>query len=179
MLDHVADAAAQLDLVLLGDILPIHKNTSAVRLDQPVDHFERRCLAAAGRADQDGESVVRNLEAQIENHLLAPIRQRNMFKFNQRQLLSLLCSCLRFRFTASRANARGALSPHGAAPLQRRVVPFVYFVYKNYDRKQHFCQIKKLKRRSLLTCGAQESHGMARVSATRGRGKERIINVVI
>ena len=47
LLDHVADAAAQLDRVARLDVHAVEQDLAARRLDEPVDHLERRRLAAA------------------------------------------------------------------------------------------------------------------------------------
>jgi hypothetical protein len=53
VLDHVADAAAQLCRLHRRGVLPVDRDPTGGRLDHPVDHAERGRLAASGRADQD------------------------------------------------------------------------------------------------------------------------------
>ena len=65
LLDHVADAAPQRRHVALRGILAVDEDPAARRLDQAVDHLERRRLAAAGRADEDADLACRNLEAEV------------------------------------------------------------------------------------------------------------------
>ena len=55
VLDDVADAAAQLAGVERGGVLPADGDATRGRLDHPVDHPQRRRLAAAGRTDEDGD----------------------------------------------------------------------------------------------------------------------------
>ena len=51
-LDDVADLAAQVvDLVVL-DVVTVDRDATTRRVDEPVDHLERRRLAAAGGADE-------------------------------------------------------------------------------------------------------------------------------
>ena len=47
LLDHVADAPAQVDGVDLQDVRPVDQDPPARRLDEPVDHAQRGRLAAA------------------------------------------------------------------------------------------------------------------------------------
>ena len=55
LLDHIADVAAQLHLVLGGDVLLVQIDLSRVGLDQTVYHLQCGGLTAAGGADEHGE----------------------------------------------------------------------------------------------------------------------------
>ena len=69
VLDDVADAAAQLGLVEAAGVLVVEHDPARGRLDHPVDHPQRRRLAAAGRPDEDGDLPGRRLERQrLDGH---------------------------------------------------------------------------------------------------------------
>ncbi len=59
LLDDVADPAAQLIGVDVGDVLPVEQDATAGRLDHPVDQAQRRALAAPGRARRGRGSRLR------------------------------------------------------------------------------------------------------------------------
>ena len=63
LLDHVADAAAELGLVESVDALPVDPHVARGELDEPVDELHRRRLAAAGGADEAADVAGRNREA--------------------------------------------------------------------------------------------------------------------
>ncbi len=65
LLDDVADRAAQLDRVGIGRILAGDEDAAGGRLDDPVDHLERRRLAAAGRPQQDADLALAELEVDV------------------------------------------------------------------------------------------------------------------
>ena len=65
LLDDVADAAAQLDRVDGGDVLAVDEDAPGGRLDQPVDHLQRRRLAAARRSHQHHELAARDVEVEL------------------------------------------------------------------------------------------------------------------
>ena len=65
LLDHIADAAAQLGGRQVADAPPVDADVARVEGDQPVDHLQRRRLAAARRADEDAERPGRDLEREI------------------------------------------------------------------------------------------------------------------
>ena len=65
LLDDVADAAAQLDRVDVGDVLAVEHDPARGGLDQPVDHLQRRRLAAAGRADQADHLAALHVEVEL------------------------------------------------------------------------------------------------------------------
>ena len=65
LLDHIADVAAQLHLVLGGDVLLVQIDLSRVGLDQTVYHLQCGGLTAAGGADEHGELPLLNFKAQI------------------------------------------------------------------------------------------------------------------
>jgi hypothetical protein len=70
LLDDVAHAEAKLHRVDVGDVLLIVEDAAAGRLDHPVDHLQRRRLAAAGGSDQGAGLAGRDLEAQlVHRHL--------------------------------------------------------------------------------------------------------------
>src|SRR5207248_8087067 len=69
LLDDVADPPAQCHRVGGGDVALVDEDPARRRLDQPVDHLERRRLAAAGRPDQHARLPRRHLQAQpVEGH---------------------------------------------------------------------------------------------------------------
>ena len=63
LLDHVADVAAQLDRVGVGDVVAVEEDAARRRLDQPVDHLQRRRLAATRRADEHADLAVAGCRA--------------------------------------------------------------------------------------------------------------------
>ena len=65
LLDHIADVAAQLHLVLGGDVLLVQIDLSCVGLDQTVYHLQCGGLTAAGGADEHGELPLLNFKTQI------------------------------------------------------------------------------------------------------------------
>jgi len=65
VLDDVADAAAQLCFVHLRRVLVVDPDSTTSGLDHPVDHPQRRRLAAAGRPDKNGDLPGRRLERQL------------------------------------------------------------------------------------------------------------------
>ena len=65
LLDDVADPAAQLDRVDVGDVLAVELDPPRRRLDQPVDHLQRRRLAAPGRPDERDELAARHVEVEL------------------------------------------------------------------------------------------------------------------
>ena len=65
LLDDVADAAAQLDRVGVGDVLAVEPDPAGGGLDEPVDHLERRGLAAARRADEADHLAARDVEVEL------------------------------------------------------------------------------------------------------------------
>ena len=73
LLDHVADAAAQLDRVDVGDVLAVEVDPAGGRLDEPVDHPQRRGLAAARRPDEHAHLAARDVEAELV-HGDGPVR---------------------------------------------------------------------------------------------------------
>ena len=64
LLDDVADAAAQLGGRALADVLSVDRDRAGGRFDEPVDHAQRRRLAAARRADQHHERPCRDVEVE-------------------------------------------------------------------------------------------------------------------
>ena len=65
LLDHVADAAPQLDRVLARHVLAADQDLARRRLDQPVDHAQGGRLAAARWADQHADLAGGHFQAQI------------------------------------------------------------------------------------------------------------------
>ena len=65
LLDDVADAAAQLDRVDVRDVLAVELDPAGGRLDQPVDHPQRRRLAAAGRPDERDQLAAADVEVEL------------------------------------------------------------------------------------------------------------------
>ena len=65
LLDHVPDAAAQRDRVDVGDVVAVEEDAAARRLDEAVDHLQRRRLAASRRADEHADLAFRDLERQV------------------------------------------------------------------------------------------------------------------
>ena len=64
-LDDVADPAPQLVAVHLRDVVPADDDASAGGLDEPVDHLQRRRLAASRRPDQGDDLPGRDLQRQV------------------------------------------------------------------------------------------------------------------
>ena len=67
LLNDVADAAAQLDRVELEDVGVVDEDPPTRRLDEAVDHAQRRGLPAARRADQDADLPVGHDQAQLRH----------------------------------------------------------------------------------------------------------------
>ena len=65
LLDHVADAAPQLDDGQIANRPPVDRDVAGVERDQPVDHLERRGLPAARRPDEHAERAGRDLEREL------------------------------------------------------------------------------------------------------------------
>ncbi len=65
LLDDVADAPPQLVRLQRRDVAARHRDGTAGRFDQPVDHLERRGLAASGRPDEDGDVPLRHVEGEV------------------------------------------------------------------------------------------------------------------
>ena len=65
LLDHVADAPAQLDRVDVGHVLAVEEDAPAGRLDEPVDHLHGGRLAAARRPDEHAQLALADLEAEV------------------------------------------------------------------------------------------------------------------
>ena len=65
LLDDVADAAAQLVHVQRAEVAAVELDRAAGRLDQAVDHPQRRRLAAAGAAEQHGDLAARHLHREV------------------------------------------------------------------------------------------------------------------
>ena len=65
LLDHVADAAAELGLVQSVDALPIDPHVARGELDEPVDELHGGRLAAAGGADEAADVAGRNRKRQV------------------------------------------------------------------------------------------------------------------
>ncbi len=65
LLDHVADAAAQLGLVERVDALPVDPHVARGELDEPVDELHRGRLAAAGGANEAAHLAGRNREGEV------------------------------------------------------------------------------------------------------------------
>ena len=84
LLDHIADVAAQLHLVLGGDVLSIQIDPARGGLDEAVDHLQRGGLSAAGRADEHRHLALLDLKGEVVQDLLAAIGEGNVFKTKQR-----------------------------------------------------------------------------------------------
>ncbi len=84
LLDHVADVAAQLHLVLLVDVLAVDGDGAAVRLQQAVDHLHGGGFAAAGGPDEDHELTVLNGEVQVLEDRIFSIAFVHVFKLDHR-----------------------------------------------------------------------------------------------
>ena len=65
LLDHVTHAPAQLHRVGVGHVGAVEEDPSRRRLDEPVDHLERRRLAATRRPDEDADLVVCDVERRL------------------------------------------------------------------------------------------------------------------
>ena len=84
LLNHIADMAAQLHLVLQADILPIDGDDAGVRFQEPVDEFHGGGLTTPGWADQYHELSIRNREIQIFQDDGFSITFGDMLKLNHR-----------------------------------------------------------------------------------------------
>ena len=87
LLNHIADMAAQLPLVLQADILPIDGDDARVRFQEPVDEFHGGGLTAPGWADQYHELSIRDREIQIFQDGGSSIALGDMLKSNHRASL--------------------------------------------------------------------------------------------
>ena len=76
LLDHVADAAAQLDRVDGIGVAARDEDLAGGRRDEPVDHAQRRRLAATGRTEQHARFAFAHLEAHAVDGRHAPLRGR-------------------------------------------------------------------------------------------------------
>ncbi len=65
VLDDVADSEAQLHRVHRGDVGAVDGDGARTRLDHAIDHAQRRRLATARWADENGRHAVGDLEAQL------------------------------------------------------------------------------------------------------------------
>ena len=65
LLDHVADAAAELRDVARRRVDAVEQDAARRGLDQAVDHLERRRLAAAGRPDEHADPSRRDREREV------------------------------------------------------------------------------------------------------------------
>jgi hypothetical protein len=65
VLDDVADAAAQHGRVLRQDVLAVDEDAPRRGLHHPVDHPQRRRLAAARGADEDGDPPRGQFEVEV------------------------------------------------------------------------------------------------------------------
>src|SRR4051794_6297857 len=72
LLDDVTDPPPEGDRVHLGDVVTVDEDSTARRLDQPVDHPHRRRLAAAGRADEHHEVTLGDVQRQMIDGRCAP-----------------------------------------------------------------------------------------------------------
>ena len=84
LLNHIADMAAQLHLVLQADVLPIDGDDAGVRFQEPVDEFHGGGLTTPGWADQYHELSIRNREIQIFQDGGFFIAFGDMLKLNHR-----------------------------------------------------------------------------------------------
>ena len=86
LLDDVADLAAQEVAVDVGDVLAVEQDAARGRLDEPVDHLERRRLAAARGADEHDDLALLDVEGQVLHgrHLGAGIGLAHLFEVNLR-----------------------------------------------------------------------------------------------
>ena len=84
LLDHIADVAAQLHLVLGGDVLSIQIDPARGWLNEAVDHLQRGGLSTAGRADEHRHLSLLDLKGEVIQDLLAAVGEGNVFKTKQR-----------------------------------------------------------------------------------------------
>ena len=85
LLDDVADPAAQLHRVAVGDVLAAQHDPAAGGLDQPVDHLHRGRLAAPGRADQDAQLTLPDLQVERVDDGLAGVGLGQPLKSDHRR----------------------------------------------------------------------------------------------
>ena len=79
-LDRVADVAAQLLGLERAGVGAVDEDAAARRLDEAVDHAQRRGLAAARRADEHGHLAVGDLEGQVVDGEPVAVALRDMFE---------------------------------------------------------------------------------------------------
>ena len=84
LLDHIADVAAQIYLVLIPNIFAVNEDGAAVGFQQAVDHFHGGGFAAAGRADEHHELTVFDGEVQVFEYGCFPIALADVFKLDHR-----------------------------------------------------------------------------------------------
>ena len=65
LLDHVADAPAELDGIDPQDVRAVDENAATRRLNEAVDHAQRGGLATTRRSDQDAELAIVHGETQL------------------------------------------------------------------------------------------------------------------
>ena len=65
LLDHVADAPAERRDVLGHHVHAVDQDLAAGRIDEAVDHLQRRRLAAARRADEDADLARRDRQRKV------------------------------------------------------------------------------------------------------------------
>ena len=82
VLDHVAHPQPQRHGVGMSHILVIVQDAPAARLDEPVDHFQGRRLAAARGADKHGELPGVELDRQVPHRQLRPVPLADLFQPN-------------------------------------------------------------------------------------------------
>ena len=76
--------AAQLHLVLGGDVLSIQIDPARGWLNEAVDHLQRGGLSTAGRADEHRHLSLLDLKGEVIQDLLAAVGEGNVFKTKQR-----------------------------------------------------------------------------------------------
>src|SRR5262249_8693074 len=73
------------------DISAVDKDSARARLDEPVDHLERRCFAATGCAEEHEQRALVNFEIDIPNRVAgaAVVQFADVFQDDHRGYLWL------------------------------------------------------------------------------------------
>ena len=65
LLDHVAHVTPELHGVAVGHVFTVEEDAAGGGLDEPVDHLQRRRLAATRRTDEHADLVAREIEREL------------------------------------------------------------------------------------------------------------------
>ena len=90
-LEHHSDAATR--RLLLGDVAPFDLDLAGGSLLEPGDHSEERGLAAAGRADEDGELAAVDFHRDAVDDLGGPEGLLDLAELHSRHRITVLPWC--------------------------------------------------------------------------------------